>query len=94
MIYNSTKTEEFAELDVVTEDSKLYTITLYNDDFNTFDWVIECLTKYCGHDFIQAEQCATLVHYKGKCIVKSGSIDKLKPICEVLLEKGLSAEIN
>ena len=94
MIYNSTKTEEFAELDVVTEDSKLYTITLYNDDVNTFEWVIECLTKYCGHDFIQAEQCATLVHYKGKCIVKSGSIDKLKPICEVLLEKGLSAEIN
>jgi len=94
MIYNTTKTQEFAELDVVTEDSKLYTITLYNDDFNTFEWVIECLTKYCGHDFIQAEQCATLVHYKGKCIVKSGSIDKLKPICEVLLEKGLSAEIN
>ena len=94
MIYNTTKTQEFAELDVVTEDSKLYTITLYNDDFNTFEWVIECLTKYCGHDFIQAEQCATLVHYKGKCIVKSGSIDKLKPICEVLLEKGLSSEIN
>jgi len=94
MIYNTTKTQEFAELDVVTEDSKSYTITLYNDDVNTFEWVIECLTKYCGHDFIQAEQCATLVHYKGKCIVKSGSIDKLKPICEVLLEKGLSAEIN
>ena len=94
MIYNTTKTQEFAELDVVTEDSKLYTITLYNDDVNSFEWVIECLTKYCGHDFIQAEQCATLVHYKGKCIVKSGSIDKLKPICEVLLEKGLSAEIN
>jgi ATP-dependent Clp protease adaptor protein ClpS len=94
MIYNTTKTQEFAELDVVTEDSKLYTITLYNDDVNTFEWVIECLTKYCGHDFIQAEQCATLVHYKGKCIVKSGSLDKLKPICEVLLEKGLSAEIN
>jgi ATP-dependent Clp protease adaptor protein ClpS len=94
MIYNTTKAQEFAELDVVTEDSKLYTITLYNDDVNTFEWVIECLTKYCGHDFIQAEQCATLVHYKGKCIVKSGSLDKLKPICEVLLEKGLSAEIN
>jgi ATP-dependent Clp protease adaptor protein ClpS len=94
MIYNTTKTQEFAELDVVTEDSKLYTITLYNDDVNSFEWVIECLTKYCGHDFIQAEQCATLVHYKGKCIVKSGSLDKLKPICEVLLEKGLSAEIN
>lgn len=94
MIYNATKNQEFEELDVLTEESKLYTITLYNDDVNTFEWVIECLTKYCGHDFIQAEQCAVLVHYKGKCIVKSGSIDKLKPICEVLLEKGLSAEIN
>jgi ATP-dependent Clp protease adaptor protein ClpS len=50
--------------------------------------------KYCSHDSLQAEQCATIVHYNGKCAVKKGSFDKLKPICETLLEKGLSAEIN
>ena len=55
-------------------------IILFNDDVNTFEWVIECLTKYCGHDYIQAEQCATLVHYTGKCAVKQGPINKLKPI--------------
>ena len=91
---NYTDTEVLLELDIITKEEKEKNIVLFNDDVNTFEWVIECLTKYCGHDFIQAEQCATLVHYKGKCIVKSGSIDKLKPICEVLLEKGLSAEIN
>jgi len=91
---NYTDTEELLELDVITKEKKENNIILFNDDVNTFEWVIECLTKYCGHDSIQAEQCATLVHYTGKCAVKQGSINKLKPICEALLEKGLSAEIN
>jgi len=91
---NFTDTEELLELDVITKEKKENNIILFNDDVNTFEWVIECLTKYCGHDMIQAEQCATLVHYTGKCTVKQGSINKLKPICETLLEKGLSAEIN
>ncbi len=94
MTNNYTDTEELLELDVITKEKKENNIILFNDDVNTFEWVIECLTKYCGHDTIQAEQCATLVHYTGKCAVKNGSIEKLKPICETLLEKGLSAEIN
>lgn len=94
MMNNFTDTEELLELDVITKEKKENNIILFNDDVNTFEWVIECLTKYCGHDMIQAEQCATLVHYTGKCAVKQGSINKLKPICETLLEKGLSAEIN
>ena len=68
-------------------------IVLYNDDVNTFDHVIECLIKYCDHTEEQAEQCAILVHYKGKCTVKTGSFDELKPQCAALLEQGLSAEI-
>ncbi len=68
-------------------------IVLYNDDVNTFDHVIECLIKYCDHTEEQAEQCAILVHYKGKCTVKTGSFDELKPQCTALLEQGLSAEI-
>ena len=87
-------TEELLEADLLTKEEEVYNIILYNDDVNTFEWVIECLVKYCNHDSIQAEQCAHIVHYKGKCAVKEGSLEELKPICETLLEKGLSAEIN
>jgi ATP-dependent Clp protease adaptor protein ClpS len=69
-------------------------IILYNDDVNTFDHVIETLIRVCEHDSLQAEQCALLVHYKGKCGVKTGSYDELKPKCLQLLDAGLSAEIN
>lgn len=68
-------------------------IVLYNDDVNTFDHVIDTLIRVCKHDELQAEQCALLVHYKGKCTVKTGSFDELKPQCTQLLEAGLSAEI-
>ena len=67
-------------------------IVLFNDDVNTFDHVIETLIRVCNHDELQAEQCALLVHYKGKCTVKTGSFDELKPQCSQLLEAGLSAE--
>ncbi|MDR6968372.1 ATP-dependent Clp protease adaptor protein ClpS [Flavobacterium arsenatis] len=68
-------------------------IVLFNDDVNTFDHVIETLIRVCHHTAEQAEQCAILVHYKGKCTVKTGSLDELKPQCTQLLEAGLSAEI-
>lgn len=94
MIFNGTDTQELLETDVLTKEEGTNNIVLYNDDVNTFEWVIECLVAYCGHDSIQAEQCAHIVHFTGKCAVKEGSFDTLKPICETLLEKGLSAEIN
>ncbi|MDI1256099.1 MAG: ATP-dependent Clp protease adaptor ClpS [Flavobacterium sp.] len=68
-------------------------IVLFNDDVNTFDHVIETLIRVCHHEPLQAEQCALLVHYKGKCTVKTGSLDELKPQRSQLLEAGLSAEI-
>ncbi|WP_306352389.1 ATP-dependent Clp protease adaptor ClpS [Flavobacterium sp. '19STA2R22 D10 B1'] len=68
-------------------------IVLYNDDVNTFDHVIETLIKVCEHTSEQAEQCALLVHYKGKCTVKTGQLQELKPQCTRLLAAGLSAEI-
>lgn len=95
MIYNNySDTEELLDLETITQEKELNNIILFNDDVNTFDWVIECLVKYCGHDSIQAEQCAHIVHFNGKCAVKTGELEKLKPICSALLEKGLSAEIN
>ena len=68
-------------------------IVMYNDDVNTFDHVIETLIRVCSHTSEQAEQCALIVHYKGKCTVKTGPLDMLTPQCTSLLEAGLSAEI-
>jgi ATP-dependent Clp protease adaptor protein ClpS len=68
-------------------------IVLHNDNVNTFDHVIETLIRVCKHDALQAEQCALLVHYKGKCTVKTGTLEELKPQCTALLDAGLSAEI-
>ena len=68
-------------------------IIVYNDDVNTFDHVIDTLVRVCKHDDLQAEQCALLVHYKGKCTVKTGSIEELTPQCSALLDAGLSAEL-
>lgn len=80
-------------LDIKTVKKKENEIVLYNDDVNTFDHVIETLISACDHQPLQAEQCALLVHYKGKCTVKSGSFNDLKPRCSKLLQAGLSAEI-
>ena len=68
-------------------------IVLYNDDYNTFDHVILTLMSVCEHTAEQAEQCAILVHYKGKCTVKTGAMKDLVPKCLLLLDAGLSAEI-
>lgn len=81
------------ELDVLTQESREHEIILYNDDVNTFDFVIDCLVSVCEHTLEQAEQCTILVHYKGKCGVKTGVYKELEPRCSKLLELGLSAEI-
>jgi ATP-dependent Clp protease adaptor protein ClpS len=68
-------------------------IVLYNDDVNTFDHVVDTLIYACEHTPEQAEQCSIIVHYKGKCTVKTGIYDELEPRCSMLLDAGLSAEI-
>ena len=68
-------------------------IILYNDDFNTFDHVIKTLINVCDHTPLQAEQCTLIVHYKGKCSVKSGTLLDLKPRLKRLIDANLSAEI-
>jgi ATP-dependent Clp protease adaptor protein ClpS len=83
--------------EVILEDVKearVRDLILYNDDVNTFDHVIESLIEICQHDVIQAEQCTYIVHYNGKCTVKSGSYLKLKPMKEGLCDRGLSAVIE
>jgi ATP-dependent Clp protease adaptor protein ClpS len=85
------KPEEVFE--VSTLEDREHEIILYNDDVNTFEHVIECLMAICDHTALQAEQCAYLVHYTGKCGVKKGSLDELVPKCSALLEEGLTAEV-
>ena len=86
--------EELEKVEVVEELNDLNYLILFNDDVNTFDHVIDTLVKVCKHDPLQAEQCAMIVHYKGKCTVKTGELSKLKPMCSALLDAGLSAEIQ
>ena len=69
-------------------------LIVYNDDVNTFDHVIETLVEVCGHEYLQAVQCAHLIHNTGKCGVKRGSLEELKPKWEALLDKGLSSAIE
>ena len=75
------------------ESIDLKELMLFNDDFNTFQHVIEMLCKYCEHDTIQAEQCAWIVHNNGKCMVKRDEYSSLKPIYDALLDAGLSVKI-
>ena len=81
------------QVDILEDVLKQNEIVLYNDDVNTFDHVIDTLINACEHTPEQAEQCSIIVHYKGKCTVKTGPYDELKPRCSKLLEAGLSAEI-
>jgi ATP-dependent Clp protease adaptor protein ClpS len=69
-------------------------LVLFNDDFNTFEHVITTLIRVCEHSPEQAEQCSLIVHHNGKCTVKTGEYDDLKPRCSALLDAGLSAEIQ
>ncbi|HET6989675.1 MAG TPA: ATP-dependent Clp protease adaptor ClpS [Bacteroidia bacterium] len=72
----------------------LHDLIIYNDDFNTFQHVIISLCDICDHEPVQAEQCAFIIHNKGKCGVKRGTIEDLKPMCLALLDRGLSAKIE
>lgn len=69
-------------------------LVLHNDDFNTFDFVISCLMEICKHEQYQAEQCAILVHYKGKATVKTAGYEVLNPMKQALIDRGLSASIE
>ncbi|MFT6441385.1 MAG: ATP-dependent Clp protease adaptor protein ClpS [Salibacteraceae bacterium] len=79
---------------ILSEKTEGHRVILFNDHVNSFDYVIDTLVEVCEHDPIQAEQCSNIVHYKGKCDVKSGDKRKLIPICNELLRRGLTAELS
>lgn len=81
------------EEDIITDLLNRNTLLLINDDFHTFDFVVEALVDVCKHDLNQAEQCAYITHYKGKCDVKKGKMSAIKPMRDLLAEKGLKVKI-
>lgn len=77
-----------------TISTKVFDLVVHNDDFNTFDFVIETLIEVCDHNPEQAEQCTLIIHHKGKCPVKSGEYSYLEPFCSTILSRGISATIE
>jgi ATP-dependent Clp protease adaptor protein ClpS len=85
--------EEFADVMEAVETTDLMDLVVFNDDVNTFDHVIATLIRVCKHTPEQAEQCTYLIHHTGKCVVKSGSFEYLKPFREGICEAGIDARI-
>jgi ATP-dependent Clp protease adaptor protein ClpS len=87
-------TRPYVDEDLAVAEDEPYQLIVWNDDVNTFDWVIETLIEVCRHTQEQAEQCTLLIHYKGKCDVKRGSYDELEPMCTAITDRGINATIE
>ena len=83
---------DFAE--TLTEVLDPYSLIVWNDEVNTFEWVIETLVEVCRHSYEQAEQCAYVIHFRGKYAVKNGSYEELKPMCNSINERGIGATLE
>ena len=88
-----TEVEVLEEIQIDEDQVKLYALVIYNDDVNSFDFVIYTLITILDHSPEQAEQCTLVIHHKGKCAVKNGEFDELTPFRTALTDRGLSAEI-
>jgi ATP-dependent Clp protease adaptor protein ClpS len=82
------------QTDTLTLEAEVCMLIIWNDDVNTFEWVIQALIEICGHSTEQAEQCAIIIDSKGKYAVKEGSYDKLKPMCDAITDRGINATIE
>lgn len=94
IIYSSTQTRQEEMVDTMVESSYTFGLIVWNDEVNTFEWVIEALIQICGHSQEQAEQCAMIIHTQGKYAVKNGSYDILKPMCDEITDRGIGATIE
>ncbi len=86
--------KEDSNVGVLNQIAPSYSLIVWNDEVNSFDWVIETLMEVCGHDLEQAEQCAMIIHNKGKYAVKNGDYDTLKPMCDAITDRGIGATIE
>lgn len=89
-----TSTKEQVEVLIETEEQFPFSLVVWNDEVNTFDWVIQSLVEVCDHTQEQAEQCALIIHHNGKYAVKKGEYTDLKPMLEALLDRGISATLE
>ena len=89
-----THTKEWEDVLVAEDEQFPYSLIVWNDEVNTFDWVIQSLMEVCGHSQEQAEQCAFIIHFKGKYAVKNGTYDELKPACDAITDRGIGATIE
>lgn len=80
--------------DVMQEATDAFQLIVWNDEVNTFDWVIKTLIDICHHEKEQAEQCTLLIHFKGKCCVKIGDYDTLKIMCVGVTDRGIGATVE
>ncbi len=87
-------TEESTEIELLIDSATPFALIVWNDEVNTFDWVIETLIEICGHSQEQAEQCALLIHTRGKYAVKNGSYDFLKPLCMAITNRKIGVTIE
>lgn len=88
------ETEELVDVAEDIDQDGVKDLVVHNDDYNTFDHVINTLIKVCRHDLHQAEQCTYIIHYKGRCAVKKGTFRELKPMKEGVIDAGISATIE
>ncbi len=86
--------KEESDVAVDTEFASSYSLIVWNDEVNTFEWVIETLIQICHHNTEQAEQCAMLIHTQGKYAVKKGEYETLKPMCDAITDRGIGATIE
>lgn len=86
--------ERDEEVDVMDEVGQTCSLIVWNDNINTFEWVIETLVEICSHTYEQAEQCAMIIHHQGKYAVKNGTYDFLKPMCDAITDRGIGATIE
>ena len=91
-------TQEWADpqvdVDVEAEVDDPFHLVVWNDEVNTFEWVIETLMEVCGHSYEQAEQCSYIIHFRGKYAVKHGTYEVLKPMCDAITERGIGATVE
>lgn len=86
--------EEDARTGLLAVEADSWQLVVWNDDVNTFDWVIESLMEVCHHTYEQAEQCALFIHFKGKYAVRHGALEELRPMCEALLTRKITATVE
>lgn len=91
---NDISTKQWEETDLLTSVEEPCNLIVWNDEVNTFQWVIDTLMEVCGHSYEQAEQCSYIIHFQGKYAVKKGGYDELKTMCDAITDRGIGATVE